>query len=653
MHCLLSLTRATVPTRSVHRPEDSGSPCFAQLTLACRGPKRTGRVHVQHLASRDTCGLGVFSHCLVLLSTPRSRTMNNSQFRRLLVNTPRQQDAGEGKAPAAAAPKAALGARKHSSIPIMTPNVLSPPEARRDSNSDCSRQVGRGRGRGTVQADFAHQLADLDAKANPRKKVKSSAPKGTKLAAGYIDRTKDRPDEDNDELAKRVKDLEESMKSGEIDRETFEDLVQEITGGRVESTHLVRGLDRKLLERVRRGEDVLRDEYTKHEESLEEDPDVEDAFDALAREDVTTVVREKAEKKGERLKALPTVAGVKRSRNDILKELKRQREEAAAAAAEHERKYPALGPGFRKIGVSGETSRIEIDARGREVLIVIGPDGKEKRKVRKQKIEEQPETRDDLDDAVKPINMSTLPLPITDESEDEDIFAGVGSNYNPLADIQEDDDDDEEGEEEERETVKPAITSRGADHPHNLSATQSFSSDAHEGTTHEPPTSGTVQPKRNWFRTTNRDSTIAEVSSTSAADATLDAVLAKARNLDANSTLLQNLSSTASDDAASKEARLKKRAAELAASDRDLEDMDLGFGASRFDDAEDMEREGEKVKFSQWKGIGVEDNGDGEDDAKASAMRRKRGPKKKRGDKNNAEDVLKVMKRQKEKKTLG
>ena len=49
-----------------------------------------------------------------------SRTMNNSQFRRLLVETPKPQDDGKGKSPASATPRAVLGARKHSSIP-MTP----------------------------------------------------------------------------------------------------------------------------------------------------------------------------------------------------------------------------------------------------------------------------------------------------------------------------------------------------------------------------------------------------------------------------------------------------------------------------------------------------------------------------------------------------
>jgi hypothetical protein len=46
--------------------------------------------------------------------------MDNSQFRRLLVNTPKQQSDENGKSPASGTPRTVLGARKHSSIP-MTP----------------------------------------------------------------------------------------------------------------------------------------------------------------------------------------------------------------------------------------------------------------------------------------------------------------------------------------------------------------------------------------------------------------------------------------------------------------------------------------------------------------------------------------------------
>ncbi|CBY01947.1 hypothetical protein LEMA_P007340.1 [Plenodomus lingam JN3] len=561
--------------------------------------------------------------------------MNNSQFRRLLIDTPRPQGDGTGKSPPAGTPKAVLGARKHSSIP-MTP-----------------RQVGRG----SVQSDFARQLAERNAKANPNKKARMSAPKGTKLAAGYIDRTKERTDEENNEIVQRIKALEESMKQGDIDRETFEKQVQEITGGDLGTTHLVKGLDRKLLERVRRGEDILAKEDNKEDEAEEEEaPEVEEAFDELAHEEVGPILRDKAEKKGEKLTTPLPVVGVKRSRNDILKELKRQREEAArAAAAEHEKRYPTLGPGFRKVNPKGETSRIETDEKGREVLIITGPDGKEKRKVKKQKIVEEapPEVRYDLDDPDKPINMHNLPEP-KEDSEDDDIFEGVGSNYNPLADLGDDDGDDSDEEEAEKapETAVEVVDPPVGEHQSEETVVPPISEEKTDHTA-----SSTVPAKRDYFSSITRGTSSENPSGVSLADATVRAALAKVRNLDENSTLLQNLSSDPNDPS-SKEARLKKRAAELAASDRDMEDMDLGFGASRFDDAEEMEREGERVKFSQWKGLGTEgddDDDDGEEGARGAKKQRKRGGKKRKGDKNNPDDVLKVMERQQEKKakTLG
>ncbi|KAI1549251.1 hypothetical protein PtrSN001C_001842 [Pyrenophora tritici-repentis] len=528
--------------------------------------------------------------------------MNNSQFRRLLVETPKSQDDGKGKSPAAGIPRAVLGARKHSSIP-MTP-----------------RQVGRG----SVQADFSRQLAERNAKNNPQKKARASAPKGTKLAAGYTDRTKERTDDENNEIAKRIKNLEESMKLGEIDRETFEKMVQEITGGDVGTTHLVKGLDRKLLERVRRGEDVLAEkdkkEEEKEEEQAEEVPEVEDAFDELAEAEIGPIAREKAEKKGEKMRTPPPVAGVKRSR-----------------------------PGFRKINPNGETHRIETDDKGRGVLIITGPDGREKRKVKKQKVEEPvPEVRHDLDDAAKPINMHNLPEPKKDESEDDDIFAGVGSNYNPLANLADSDDDSDE---EEAKAVSSAPKVDDGEQPSEGEVSSSESGeDIPEKAKDTAPAVPAVPVKRDYFKSTTLSTDTKEPSNLSAADATVRAALAKVRNLDENSTLLQNLGSTDADDPQSKEARLKKRALELAASDRDMEDMDLGFGASRFDDADEMEREGEKIKFSQWKGLGAEGDDDEGEDGKGPKKQRKRGGKKRKGDKNNAEDVLNVMERQKEKK---
>ncbi|KAJ4340029.1 hypothetical protein N0V95_007611 [Ascochyta clinopodiicola] len=586
--------------------------------------------------------------------------MNNSQFRRLLLSDQAKPQDGSSpsaspasRTPASRTPGGALGARKHSSIP-MTP-----------------RQVGRG----SVQADFARQLAERNAKAHPQKKTRASAPKGTQLAAGYTDRTKERVDEDASELAKRIKNLEEAMKLGQIDRETFEKLVQDITGGEVGTTHLVKGLDRKLLERVRRGEDVLGGHKdtaaaaaaaaaAAEEEQAEVASDVEDAFDELAEADIGPLARQQVEKKGEKLMAPPPpppVAGAKRTRADILAELKRQRDEAARAAeAEHAKRFPTLGPGFRKVTPQGERSRIETDDKGREVLIITGPDGKEKRKVRKQKAEPQPapEIRHDLDDATKPINMHNLPAPKQQDeaeagSDDDDIFAGVGSNYNPLANLDDDDDDDDDDEDsgEEGKAAPEAAIEKALAVPPTIPVSPGAETEGDLAAGASKPSGPAPPAKRDYFQTRSTQGTTADnTSSLSSADATVRAALAKVRNLDEKSTLLQNLSSVNPSDADSKEARLKKRAAELAASDRDMEDMDMGFGESRFDDADEMEREGEKVKFSEWKGLGTGGDDEDEDGTKA-AKKRKRGPKKRKGDVNNADDVLQAMERQKEKKT--
>jgi hypothetical protein len=525
-----------------------------------------------------------------------------------------------------------------------------------------------------VQSDFARQLAERNAKADPsKKKFRSAAPKGTKLAAGYTDRTKNRVDEEENEIAQRINNLEEVMKLGQIDRDTFEKLVLEITGGDIGSTHLVKGLDRKLLERVRKGEDVLGGD--KEDEEVEPDEEIEDDLDALAEKEIGPIVREKTEKKGEMAPPPPLAAGIKRSRDAILAQLKAERKAAAeAAAAEHEKRYPTLGQGFRKVTPRGETSRIEVDSKGREVLIVTDADGKEKRKVRKQKVEEAaPEIRNDIDNEKKPINMHNLPevKPADEESEDEDIFAGVGSTYNPLAALEGDDDDDDDGSSGEEAEPKPSNSvtveseraeeamsksnaNSGSDSEGEIPQVNTRSAASESGSPISPEQANPLEPaittkeipppvsKPKWFADTP---TTASSSTTSAADAMVAAALAKVRTLDADSTLLLS----------NDEIRLKKRAAELANNDRDMEDMDMDFGSSRFDDAADMEREGEKVKFSEWRGLGAEE--DGEDEGKEKkGEKRKRGGKKRKGDKHSAVDVLQAMERQqktKKVKTLG
>ncbi|KAF2258807.1 hypothetical protein CC78DRAFT_537518 [Lojkania enalia] len=530
--------------------------------------------------------------------------MNNQQFRRLVLDTPTRRDALPlPPCPEATASPSAptLGSRTHTSIP-MTP-----------------RQVGRN----SVNVDFARQLAERNAKVVPAKRFRSSAPKGIKLAAGYTDRTQSRVDDEEDERAQRIKALAELMKLGQIDREEFEKQVEGITGGDIDATHLVRGLDRKLLERVRKGEDI----YVlppNEKKSAKLTPNADDEFDHLAQQEIAPIARENAEKRGE-IAPLPPVVGVKRTRDAILAELKAQRKAAAeAATAKRQVQYPSLGLGFRKVSAQEATSRIEMDEKGREVLIITDANGKEKRKVKKQRFKDQPALEIDygLNNPRTLNGHIALPPEKKDEDnedEDEDIFEGVGSNYNPLQSIVAHDDSLSEDDPEPKLAIK-------------------VQAEPGDGEKIESKTPSTIVnkpaevPRRNYFK----DTPSTAATTASSADATVFATLHKVRALDPNSSLLQ-------DD---EEERLKKRAAMLAARDRDLEDLDMGFGASRFDDAEEMERESEKVRLFEWKGLDTGDEDENVHEARGG-KKRKRGPKKRKGDKNNTSDILKVMKRQK------
>ena len=95
---------------------------------------------------------------------------------------------------------------------------------------------------GSGRADFARQLAERNQAADKQKKFRTSAPKGSKLAQGYVDRAKTREDEEADERSARLKALEEALKKEEIDPATYEKLRFQIAGGDLSSTHLVKGL---------------------------------------------------------------------------------------------------------------------------------------------------------------------------------------------------------------------------------------------------------------------------------------------------------------------------------------------------------------------------------------------------------------------------
>ncbi|MCJ1465246.1 hypothetical protein MMC07_003862 [Pseudocyphellaria aurata] len=549
--------------------------------------------------------------------------MNNSQFRRLLdISTTATTDT------ATVAPKkdgsvaTSLGSRMRSSIP-MTPRSV------------------------TSSTDFARQVAERNASLNPttiRKFRSTAAPKGTKLKPGYQDRTQSRISTEEDEKAKRVKALEDMVKLGQVDTATFEAMRDEIVGGDVKDVHLVKGLDWKLLERVRRGEDVLSSTavtlqskpITKSPESIpaKDEAGIDEEFEKIEGQKIQPVQKEERVKRGE-MAPPPVLLGKKRNRDDILKELKASR--LAAAEKEKEKQQPSLGPRFSKFGVQQEKLRIEKDERGREILITMDEDGRTKRKVKKAKIEDENTKTDHVllmpDKDAKPLGMEVIPLvPRMLKAEDGgDIFEGVGRDYNPLGSLEEDDSDgSDESDESQSELPEAKSLSPATKYDHNVQPQELVLPD--EAQTPMPE----HIPKRsnNYFHDSNHsEDERLTIGPNPLADSTILAALRRASAIKP----LASSNDAVSEEEAAKVARRKKM---LEGHDRDEDDMDMSFGVSRFEDGEDGEDR--KVKLSVWGREGFDVDGKG-----GGKGKRKRAPKKRKGDANSAADVLKVMERRK------
>lgn len=439
------------------------------------------------------------------------------------------------------------------------------------------------------------------------------------------------------------------MKLGQMERAVFEGLRDEIVGGNIRDSHLVKGLDWRLLERVKRGEDVLNvvTDTTVNEEKEDKndrqgESDVEEQLDRLQEREVIPVTKAEGEKKkkGE-MPPPPSVAGRKRNRDEILRELKASR--LAKAEEDQKTQQPSLGPKFRKLGMQQEKSRIERDGKGREVLITVDEHGVVKRKVKKVKFDEDVAENKSLlmpDKDVKPLGMevpeiSAAALP--EDDTDGDIFEGVGNDYDPLGGIEEDDSDSElegQAEESSQSVESPAlVTGNGNEPPSPPEERPSMLPPP------PPPPDKPQNIARNYFGIradgeTDAATTAATVNPLS--DPTILAALKKASTIAPIST--DSVSNAADAEEAAKVARRKQM---LESHDRDADDIDLGFGSSRFGDQEDGEDNG-KVKLSVWGKNDDEAGGDGK--GKAG---RKRGPKKRKGDKDSAADVLRVMERRK------
>ncbi|EFE33203.1 uncharacterized protein ARB_07955 [Trichophyton benhamiae CBS 112371] len=516
--------------------------------------------------------------------------MNNEQFRRLLFDnrtgssSPTDITAKKASSSDNAAAKGrsgALGSRMRSSIP-MTP---------RDSQDQ-----------------------------PPSKKFKSSSgPKGFKYAPGYEDRASLRQRNDckeADDREERVRGLEELLKLGQIDQPTFDKLRAEIgVGGDISSTHLIKGLDWQLLKRVKAGEDIT----AKSQDPTPEIPNDDDEFERILEEKekdkVESVeIRGKDKKKGN-LAPLAQVGSKKMTRDEILKHLK------ASRLAQSTQPEPSLGSKFKKIG-STETKKkrwVETDASGRrkEILVITDADGKTKRKVRW--LDKQDGANAHLlsvDKNAKPLGMDVpaevlarmKPTDALEAEDDEDIFAGVGDDYNPLVNAADDESTSSEEESDKRDASTPK------EHPSRSAV----------GTHDEHKPSSTL--RRDYFATgkAKREPEPFEQESTDRSNPLMsDPTIREALKKAATIRTREPISDDDTNDVDKRSAEKHKSFLEEAKR-REMEDaldMDMGFGDSRFgdDDEEEFLPQG------------------------SSQNKRKRGPKKKKGDKNNVSDVLSVL----------
>ncbi|EHL02683.1 hypothetical protein M7I_1197 [Glarea lozoyensis 74030] len=471
--------------------------------------------------------------------------------------------------------------------------------------------------------DFARQLAAQNRpKAQSKKFRSTTAPKGAKLPEGYVDRARARGGDDaveGSEKFQRVKALEEMMKLQQIDEPTFLRLREEILGDDVkERAGLVKGLDFRLLERARRGEvgvlDVLEGKGTEEGDGDGEgDEEIDDEFDRLEEREVEKVEREVVKKRGEM--APPSLTG-KRNRDQILAELK------AARLAAKEAAQPSLGSRFKKVGDRRPETRLEKDSKGRDVLITVDEHGNEKRKVRKAVLPTEEKgsglLMPDKDAAPLGMEVPEIPKPVEEEKEDLDIFDDAGDDYDPLADLNDDTSDEEEKEDGELDDSEPKPTSKPTPTDPTPTDTQTM----------PPPPS---KPK-NYFNDPTPSTSL---------DPSRPAALSDPTILAAE--FFRRWGAPVADEAAAaKEAKRKRM---LQQDDRDAQDMDLGFGSSRFGDQEEGEEgDGKRVKLSEWgKDDGDEEGGGGKNGKGA----RKRGGKKRKGDKDSVKDVLGVLERRK------
>ncbi|KAL9106273.1 MAG: hypothetical protein Q9227_008672 [Pyrenula ochraceoflavens] len=573
--------------------------------------------------------------------------MNNAQFRRLLSdnsNTASKSHSSpqDASSTVMGSQTPALGSRARSSIP-MTPRSVA------------------GYSKSRAASDFAKQVEDHTMGPPPAKKFKSSAaPKGSKLADGYTDRAKMRQQQDekegNEEKQRRVEALDAMVKAGQMEKEVFEKLKREILGGAADGEGRVKGLDWNLLRRARAGEDVISEvdmsKQKSHEEkSVDQTPlDVDaELEDALGTDDAAPSLDAVTKRKQQKKKGNFAPPPGKLSRDDILRKLKESRQQIEEQPPES-----SLSTKFKKLSSTkprsnGKKRWTEVDeatGRRREVLLTTDKDGNPKRKVRwlapedipppaansdaakskrpkrKRKDQNDPLEEPETLGADLPAELAARQKAYLDEQQrqeddaDSDIFEGVGAEYDPMAGVSSDssssDTGSESGEEKDEENPQSGVHEAKIPPPRPDSQLDTK-----------------TQQRRDYFSTATTENHADETDTNSHHDPTLLAAIKRAAALRHDHPRDSSPTSSNDDQPTDRSQAILSR---LRAQDRqDAADLDMGFGDGGFG-ADDDEDDGGDVIL------------EGEEERKTKKSGRKRGSnKKKKGDKENVDDVMRVL----------
>jgi len=480
-----------------------------------------------------------------------------------------------------------------------------------------------------------------------------------------------------DEREAKIQTLTAQYRNAEISEAEYNALREEIVGskGDLESTHLVRGLDRRLLNNVRTG-------LVNGTGEADADEGVEDEFEKLEQQEVATVQRTTAKKESETSVRTEesTVdghgpAGVKRSRDALLAEMKSKRaaDQAARLAAR-----PDLGNQFKSIETK-KAPKVIIDKKGREVIITKDEEGRIKKKVRKVDISDQTRPTKFLDEGV------IVPARVVDEdtglneneADEGNMFEDVDDDYNPLGNVEEEDDNDDNDNDdhhhhgvdeeecgEEKSNIKDNLTFTKrdvrADHIGEEQGSQSATKNPSD-----------VQPRNYFSHSKTSDLAIPSESNTSTNPfqdpAFLSAItraseLAKFKmhlgdktnmhdNVDINNGVTE-----IEDEASSRieihhrdeQARLiKKREMLLSNSNRDLDDMDLGFGGDAYGEDDDDEGGHQRGQLREWKGLGNDEGQKVKANKKKGKHSNKEDNVKSKKGKPDAKEVMEVLKKRK------